>query len=57
MYLFGGLDKDYNTPQDTWDRLIPGKIEKVARLAFLTAWAVSNRNQRLTFDSETDSKP
>jgi hypothetical protein len=57
MYLFGGLDKDYNTPQDTWDRLIPGKIEKVARLAFLTAWAASDRNQRLTFDSEMDSQP
>lgn len=49
MYLFGGLDPDYNTPRDTWDKLIPGKVEKVGRLAFLTALAVANRDDRLTF--------
>ena len=54
MYLFGGIDDDYNTPQDTWDRLIPGKIEKVTRLAFLTAWSVSDREARLSFNSEKD---
>ena len=49
MYLFGGLDPDYNTPRDTWDKLIPGKVEKVARLSFLTAWAVAQMEQRLKF--------
>ncbi|MGB2821347.1 MAG: M20/M25/M40 family metallo-hydrolase [Phycisphaerae bacterium] len=49
MYLFGGLDADYNTPQDTWDKLIPGKVEKVARLAFLTALEVAERESRPRF--------
>jgi hypothetical protein len=49
LYLFGGLDPDYNTPQDTWDKLIPGKLEKVGRLAFLTALEVAQREDRLTF--------
>ncbi|MFO7898763.1 MAG: M20/M25/M40 family metallo-hydrolase, partial [Planctomycetota bacterium] len=51
MYLFGGIDPDYNTPRDTWDKLIPGKVEKVARLAFLTALEAANREERLTFRS------
>ena len=54
MYLFGGLDADYNTPQDTWDRLIPDKIEKVTRLAFLTAWTISHRQKRPSFDGEAN---
>jgi hypothetical protein len=49
LYLFGGRDPDYNTPRDTWDKLIPGKVEKVARLAFLTALGVADRPQRLVF--------
>jgi len=49
MYLFGGLDPDYNTPQDTWEKLIPGKVEKVARLAFLTALEVARRTERPQF--------
>jgi hypothetical protein len=49
LYLFGGLDSDYNTPRDTWDKLIPAKMEKVARLAFLTAYTVANREARLSF--------
>ncbi len=55
MYLFGGLDPDYNTPRDTWDKLIPNKVEKVAKLAFLTAQAVAEQPQRISFDSTTDT--
>ncbi len=50
LYLFGGRDRDYNTPGDTWEKLLPGKVEKVARLAFLTAWAVAERRERIAFD-------
>ena len=45
LYLFGGLDPDYNTPRDTWDKLIPKKVEKVARLVFLTALEVAQRTE------------
>ena len=49
MYLFGGRDRDYNTPRDTWDKLISSKTEKVARLAFLTALEVADREARPRF--------
>jgi hypothetical protein len=51
MYLFGGLDPDYNTPRDTPDKLIPHKVEKVAKLAFLTAQAIAERSERISFDN------
>ena len=50
LYLFGGLDPDYNTPGDTWNKLLPKKVEKVARLAFLTAREVAERRDRIRFD-------
>jgi hypothetical protein len=50
MYLFGGLDPDYNTPGDTPDKLIPHKVERVAKLAFLTAQAIAERPERIQFD-------
>lgn len=49
IYFFGGLTAEYNTPQDTWERLIPGKLEKVARLAFLTAYRVAEDEERPAF--------
>ena len=52
MYLFGGRHTDYNTPQDTVDKLIPEKLEKVARLASLTTWEVAGRAERITFTSD-----
>jgi hypothetical protein len=56
MYLFGGLHADYNTPRDTWDKLIPAKVERVARLAFLTAYAVAERSERLPFHAWEDGE-
>ena len=55
LYLFGGLDPDYNTPRDTWDKLIPRKVEKVARLAFLTALEVAHRTDRPRFHKPKDA--
>jgi len=55
MYLFGGLDPDYNTPNDTPDKLIPNKVERVAKLAFLTAQRVAEQPERIRFDSTADS--
>ena len=57
MYLFGGHDPDYNTPEDTWDKLIPGKVEKVGRLAFLTALEVANQPTRPQFHAVDDTFP
>ncbi len=55
MYLFGGLDPDYNTPNDTPDKLIPNKVERVAKLAFLTAQKVAEQTERIMFDSTAES--
>jgi len=57
LYLFGGLDPDYNTPRDTWDKLIPQKTEKVARLAFLTALEVTEKRDRIRFDDSASAPP
>jgi hypothetical protein len=35
--LFSGTHEDYHEPGDTADRVLPGKIERVARLTFLAA--------------------
>jgi hypothetical protein len=56
LYLFGGLDPDYNTPRDTWDRLIKGKAEKVARLAFLTALRVAEQPKRLSYERHEEGE-
>ena len=53
VYFFGGLHADYNTVNDTPDRLIPGKTERVARLAFLTALRVAQRESRISFAGES----
>jgi len=50
MYLFGGREPEYNTPEDTWDKLIPGKVEKVAKLVFVTAMEAGNRTKRFIFE-------
>jgi Zn-dependent M28 family amino/carboxypeptidase len=54
MYLFGGLDPDYNTPEDTPDKLCRAKVEKVAKLAFLTAHHVAERPERVRFTASAD---
>lgn len=51
MYLFGGLHPGYHTIRDTIDKLEPVKMERVARLAFLTAWLAAQRQQQLRFQS------
>jgi hypothetical protein len=50
LYFFGGFHPGYNTPRDTWDKLIPAKVERVGRLAFLTALEVANRDARPRFE-------
>jgi len=54
MYLFGGLDPDYNTPRDTWDKLILTKVEKVSHLPFLTSYAVAESQDRMKFEPNAE---
>jgi Zn-dependent M28 family amino/carboxypeptidase len=43
FYHDGGGDFAHKTI-DTWDKLLPQKIEKVARLCFLTAYSIADKN-------------
>ncbi len=52
MYLFGGFHREYNTPEDTVDKLNANKLERVARLAFLTAYMVAAAKEAPKFDGE-----
>jgi len=54
---YAALDADHNTPRDTWDKLLPAKVEKVARLAFLTALEVAERQSRPRFKQPTQDDP
>jgi len=46
-----GEHPDYHTENDTWDRLNYPKLEKIARLVFLVAADVANRDVRPEFDA------
>jgi len=39
--LFSGTHEDYHQPEDTADKVLPGKVEKAARLSFLVALEVA----------------
>jgi Predicted aminopeptidases len=40
--LFSGTHEDYHEPEDTWDKVLPEKIAKAARLSFLVAYEVAS---------------
>ena len=44
-YFDGGHD-DYHQPTDTWDKLNYAKMEKVARICYLTMWDMANASAR-----------
>jgi hypothetical protein len=39
--LFSGTHEDYHRPSDTADKIVPGKVEAVARLSFLVAHEIA----------------
>lgn len=42
LFYFGGFHEDYHTPEDKVSKINTAKIEKVAKLAYLTAWLTAN---------------
>ena len=40
--LFSGTHEDYHQPEDTWDKVLPEKIARAARLSFLVAYEVAS---------------
>jgi hypothetical protein len=47
-----GEHPDYHTANDTWDRINYTKIEKIARLIYLSAKDIANSAARPTFVRE-----
>lgn len=47
-----GLHPDYHTVNDTADRINYSKLEKIARLGFLSAWQLANDNSRPSLNTD-----
>ncbi len=52
IFYFSGTHDDYHRTGDTADKLNYGKMEKIARLVFHTAWELANRDKRIVVDKK-----
>tara|TARA_R100000935_G_C2819484_1_gene159010 strand:+ start:283 stop:1305 length:1023 start_codon:yes stop_codon:yes gene_type:complete len=50
IFYFNGVHADYHKMTDTPDKINYDLLEKRARLVFLTAWEIANRDERPTVD-------
>ena len=50
VFFFSGVHDDYHQPTDTVDKILFDKMVPIARLAFLTAWELANRDARIRVD-------
>ena len=50
IFYFNGVHADYHKTTDTVDKIHFGKIQKISRYIFLTAWELANRNERPKLD-------
>ncbi|HAS39897.1 MAG TPA: peptidase M28 [Microscillaceae bacterium] len=50
IFYFNGTHADYHKPTDTVDKIHFGKMERIGRLIFHTAWKIANREGRLKVD-------
>ena len=52
IFYFNGVHADYHRPTDTVEKIHFPKMEKIARLVFLTAWEIANKETRLKVDKK-----
>lgn len=52
IFYFTGTHADYHKPTDTVEKIEFGKMTKIARLVFYTAWELANRDERPKVDKE-----
>ena len=50
IFYFNGVHADYHKTSDTVDKIHFGKIQKISRYIFFTAWELANRNERPKLD-------
>ena len=53
IFYFNGVHEDYHRPTDTPDKIEYDLLTKRAKLIFLTAWEVANRDERPFVDNPT----
>lgn len=53
IFYFNGVHEDYHRPTDTPDKINYELLTKRAKLVFLTAWQVANRDERPFVDKPT----
>jgi Zn-dependent M28 family amino/carboxypeptidase len=56
VFFFAGLHPDYHTPRDTPDRINYVKLEKAARLVYLTAEELANSSKKPQYVKATPGK-
>jgi hypothetical protein len=56
IFFFTGFHEDYHKVTDSPEKINADKAARVARLAFLTAWTVSNENKHYKIDKSTNSR-
>jgi len=50
IFYFNGVHEDYHKVTDTVDKIDFKKVQRIARLVFLTAWELANREERIVVD-------
>ncbi|WPR72932.1 M28 family peptidase [Flavobacterium sp. NG2] len=50
VFFFNGVHADYHRPTDTADKIEYDALAKRAQLAFVVAWELANRENRITVD-------
>jgi len=50
IFYFNGVHEDYHQVTDTAEKIDFKKTESIARLVFLTAWELANRDERIRVD-------
>jgi hypothetical protein len=56
IWWFTGFHPDYHRPSDTADKIDYPKMEKILRLAYLTAWRFGNIGEPPRFNLRTNAK-
>lgn len=56
IFYFNGVHADYHKPTDTADKINYDLLAKRAKLVFLTAWEIANRDERPFVDKPTLTK-
>lgn len=54
VFLFSGTHPDYHKPGDDVEKIEFNALEKRARLAFVIAWEIANRDKRIVVDKKDE---